>query len=127
MSTQGRMVAVVPTSLHSPLLWKTYLLKPLSTDTLKHCSYSHSAKIDNIVTSSPWNDDDPKMCLYVCVCVLKDQKLREVLGFGKGDNVEGKLVTIVYGNDLVNISFLNFQAMQEDTAKVTVETATSTP
>lgn len=67
------------------------------------------------------------MCVYVCVCVLKDQKLREVLGFGKGDNVEGKLVTIVYGNDLVNISFLNFQAMQEDTAKVTVETATSTP
>lgn len=48
----------------------------------------------------------------------KDQKLREVLGFGKGDNMEGKLVTIVHGNDLVNISFLNFQAMQEDTAKI---------
>ncbi|GLD53640.1 1-phosphatidylinositol 4,5-bisphosphate phosphodiesterase beta-3-like isoform X1, partial [Lates japonicus] len=48
----------------------------------------------------------------------KEPKLREVLGFGKGDNVEGKLVTVVYGNDLVNISFLNFQAMQEDTAKI---------
>ncbi|XP_071333869.1 1-phosphatidylinositol 4,5-bisphosphate phosphodiesterase beta-3 [Trachinotus anak] len=48
----------------------------------------------------------------------KDPKLREVLGFGKGDNVEGKLVTVVHGNDLVNISFLNFQAMQEDTAKI---------
>lgn len=44
--------------------------------------------------------------------------MRDVLGFGKGNNVEGKLVTIVHGNDLVNISFLNFQAMQEDTAKV---------
>lgn len=44
--------------------------------------------------------------------------MQEVLGFGKGNNVEGKLVTIVHGNDLVNISFLNFQAMQEDTAKV---------
>lgn len=32
------------------------------------------------------------------------------------------MVTIVYGNDLVNISFLNFQAMQEDVAKVTIET-----
>uniref|UniRef100_A0A672YL10 1-phosphatidylinositol 4,5-bisphosphate phosphodiesterase n=1 Tax=Sphaeramia orbicularis TaxID=375764 RepID=A0A672YL10_9TELE len=52
------------------------------------------------------------------VCVHQDPKLREVLGFGKGDNVEGKLVTVVYGNDLVNISFLNFQAMQEDTAKI---------
>ncbi|KAM8748212.1 1-phosphatidylinositol 4,5-bisphosphate phosphodiesterase beta-3 [Acanthopagrus schlegelii] len=48
----------------------------------------------------------------------KDPKLREVLGFGKGDNVEGKLVTVVHGNDLVNTSFLNFQAMQEDTAKI---------
>ncbi|XP_057711044.1 1-phosphatidylinositol 4,5-bisphosphate phosphodiesterase beta-3 [Corythoichthys intestinalis] len=48
----------------------------------------------------------------------KDPKLRDLLGFGKGENVEGKLVTVVHGNDLVNISFLNFQAMQEDTAKV---------
>lgn len=48
--------------------------------------------------------------------------MREVLGFVKGANVEGKLVTVVHGNDLVNISFVNFQAMQEDTAKVTTET-----
>uniref|UniRef100_A0A4W5PGI9 Phosphoinositide phospholipase C n=1 Tax=Hucho hucho TaxID=62062 RepID=A0A4W5PGI9_9TELE len=38
-----------------------------------------------------------------------------------GVAVEGKLVTVVHGNDLVNVSFLNFQAMQEDTAKVTME------
>uniref|UniRef100_A0A8D3E1L7 Phosphoinositide phospholipase C n=1 Tax=Scophthalmus maximus TaxID=52904 RepID=A0A8D3E1L7_SCOMX len=44
--------------------------------------------------------------------------MREVLGFVKGANVEGKLVTVVHGNDLVNISFVNFQAMQEDTAKI---------
>uniref|UniRef100_A0AAQ6AFZ7 1-phosphatidylinositol 4,5-bisphosphate phosphodiesterase n=1 Tax=Amphiprion ocellaris TaxID=80972 RepID=A0AAQ6AFZ7_AMPOC len=47
----------------------------------------------------------------------KEPKVREVLGFGK-ENVEGKLVTVVHGNDLANISFLNFQAMQEDTAKI---------
>ncbi|KAK5876008.1 hypothetical protein CesoFtcFv8_027023 [Champsocephalus esox] len=50
--------------------------------------------------------------------VPKDAKLRDVLGFGKGGSVERKLVTVVYGNDLVNISYLNFQAMQEDTAKI---------
>uniref|UniRef100_A0A3Q3KDS8 1-phosphatidylinositol 4,5-bisphosphate phosphodiesterase n=1 Tax=Monopterus albus TaxID=43700 RepID=A0A3Q3KDS8_MONAL len=48
----------------------------------------------------------------------KDPKVREVLGFGKADNAERKLVSVVYGNDLVNISYLNFQAMQEDTAKI---------
>uniref|UniRef100_A0A3B4ALA8 Phosphoinositide phospholipase C n=1 Tax=Periophthalmus magnuspinnatus TaxID=409849 RepID=A0A3B4ALA8_9GOBI len=52
------------------------------------------------------------------VFVWQDPKVREVLGFGKGENVEGKLVTIVCGTDLVSISFLNFQAVQEDTAKV---------
>uniref|UniRef100_A0A665TU39 Phosphoinositide phospholipase C n=1 Tax=Echeneis naucrates TaxID=173247 RepID=A0A665TU39_ECHNA len=41
----------------------------------------------------------------------KDPKLREVLGIGLTDNVEKKLLTVVYGNDLVNISFLNFQAL----------------
>uniref|UniRef100_A0A665TPB1 Phosphoinositide phospholipase C n=1 Tax=Echeneis naucrates TaxID=173247 RepID=A0A665TPB1_ECHNA len=55
------------------------------------------------------------MCIYVC---FQDPKLREVLGIGLTDNVEKKLLTVVYGNDLVNISFLNFQALQEDTAKV---------
>nr|XP_046184345.1 1-phosphatidylinositol 4,5-bisphosphate phosphodiesterase beta-3-like isoform X1 [Oncorhynchus gorbuscha] len=55
----------------------------------------------------------------------KDPRVREVLGFGKpgegGVAMEGKLVTVVHGNDLVNVSFLNFQAMQEDTAKVWTE------
>uniref|UniRef100_A0A672JLA1 1-phosphatidylinositol 4,5-bisphosphate phosphodiesterase n=1 Tax=Salarias fasciatus TaxID=181472 RepID=A0A672JLA1_SALFA len=47
----------------------------------------------------------------------KEPKVRDVLGFGK-ENVEGKLVTVVHGSDLVNTSFLNFQAMQENTAKI---------
>ncbi|XP_058250290.1 1-phosphatidylinositol 4,5-bisphosphate phosphodiesterase beta-3 isoform X2 [Hemibagrus wyckioides] len=52
----------------------------------------------------------------------KDQRVRDWLGFGKGEsNVEAKLITVIYGNDLVNISFLNFQAMAEDTAKVWTE------
>ncbi|XP_053271951.1 1-phosphatidylinositol 4,5-bisphosphate phosphodiesterase beta-3 [Pleuronectes platessa] len=48
----------------------------------------------------------------------KDAKYREVLGFSRGPNVEGKMLTVVHSTDLVNISFLNFQAMQEDTAKI---------
>ncbi|XP_051511880.1 1-phosphatidylinositol 4,5-bisphosphate phosphodiesterase beta-3-like isoform X1 [Myxocyprinus asiaticus] len=49
----------------------------------------------------------------------KDQRMRELLGLGKGEgNVESKLLTVVYGNDLVNISFLNFQAVQDGYAKV---------
>ncbi|XP_066536592.1 1-phosphatidylinositol 4,5-bisphosphate phosphodiesterase beta-3 [Hoplias malabaricus] len=52
----------------------------------------------------------------------KEQRIRDWLGFGKGEgNVDGKMVTVVYGNDMVNISFLNFQAMHEDIAKVWTE------
>lgn len=69
-----------------------------------------------------------KVCVYKkCVFLFQDAKLRDVLGFGKGGSVERKLVTVVYGNDLVNISYLNFQAMQEDTAKVTMETTVQLP
>ncbi|KAI2662370.1 1-phosphatidylinositol 4,5-bisphosphate phosphodiesterase beta-3 [Labeo rohita] len=49
----------------------------------------------------------------------RDLRTRETLGLGKGDNnSELRLLTVVYGNDLVNISFLNFQAVQDGYCKV---------
>ncbi|XP_042616770.1 1-phosphatidylinositol 4,5-bisphosphate phosphodiesterase beta-3-like isoform X3 [Cyprinus carpio] len=48
----------------------------------------------------------------------KDPRLRETLGLNKGDSSPEMLLTIVYGNDLVNISFLNFQAVQDGYCKV---------
>ncbi|XP_041445109.1 phospholipase C beta 3 L homeolog isoform X1 [Xenopus laevis] len=54
--------------------------------------------------------------------IPKDTKMREILGFtGPEQRPEDKLVTVVYGNDIVNISFLNFMAVQEDTAKIWTE------
>ncbi|KAB0404135.1 hypothetical protein E2I00_008888, partial [Balaenoptera physalus] len=48
----------------------------------------------------------------------KDPKIREVLGFGGPDaRLEEKLITVVAGPDPVNTSFLNFMAVQDDTAK----------
>nr|XP_056708762.1 1-phosphatidylinositol 4,5-bisphosphate phosphodiesterase beta-3 [Euleptes europaea] len=53
----------------------------------------------------------------------KDPKIREILGFGGSEQrPEDKLVTVVYGPDLVNTSFLNFMAVvQDDTAKIWTE------
>ncbi|XP_060040741.1 1-phosphatidylinositol 4,5-bisphosphate phosphodiesterase beta-3 [Erinaceus europaeus] len=49
----------------------------------------------------------------------KDPKIREVLGFGGPDaRMEEKLMTVVAGPDPVNTTFLNFMAVQDDTAKV---------
>ncbi|XP_048456854.1 1-phosphatidylinositol 4,5-bisphosphate phosphodiesterase beta-1-like [Rhincodon typus] len=48
----------------------------------------------------------------------KDAKLRELLDVGnQGSRLESRMVTVVYGPDLVNISYLNFMAFQEDIAK----------
>jgi len=50
---------------------------------------------------------------------LQDPKLRELLDAGNvGSRLENRMITVVYGPDLVNISYLNLVAFQEDIAKV---------
>ncbi|XP_058015926.1 1-phosphatidylinositol 4,5-bisphosphate phosphodiesterase beta-3 [Ahaetulla prasina] len=53
----------------------------------------------------------------------KDPKIRETLGFGVPEQQpEDKLLTVVHGPDLVNVSFLNFMAVvQDNTAKIWAE------
>uniref|UniRef100_A0ABM5F413 1-phosphatidylinositol 4,5-bisphosphate phosphodiesterase n=1 Tax=Pogona vitticeps TaxID=103695 RepID=A0ABM5F413_9SAUR len=53
----------------------------------------------------------------------KDPKIREILGFGgQEQHPEEKLLTVVHGPDIVNVSFLNFMAVvQDDTAKLWAE------
>ncbi|XP_060711355.1 1-phosphatidylinositol 4,5-bisphosphate phosphodiesterase beta-3-like isoform X1 [Hemiscyllium ocellatum] len=54
--------------------------------------------------------------------VPKDGKLREALGFGNPDShPENNSVTVVSGADLVNVTFTNFMAVQQNTAKVWTE------
>ncbi|KAL4630531.1 1-phosphatidylinositol 4,5-bisphosphate phosphodiesterase beta-1-like [Arapaima gigas] len=48
----------------------------------------------------------------------KDAKLRELLDMGNMvGRVENKMLTVVSGPDMVNITYLNFMAFQEDVAK----------
>ncbi|XP_053305001.1 1-phosphatidylinositol 4,5-bisphosphate phosphodiesterase beta-3 [Spea bombifrons] len=54
--------------------------------------------------------------------IPKDTRMKETLGFtGNELRPEDKLVTVVYGSDIVNVNFLNFMAVQEDTAKIWTE------
>uniref|UniRef100_A0A8D1BIR2 1-phosphatidylinositol 4,5-bisphosphate phosphodiesterase n=1 Tax=Sus scrofa TaxID=9823 RepID=A0A8D1BIR2_PIG len=46
-----------------------------------------------------------------------DPKLRELLDVGNIGRLEHRMITVVYGPDLVNISHLNLVAFQEDVAK----------
>uniref|UniRef100_A0A452T5M0 Phosphoinositide phospholipase C n=1 Tax=Ursus maritimus TaxID=29073 RepID=A0A452T5M0_URSMA len=60
--------------------------------------------------------------LYPWLSSTQDPKIREVLGFGGPDaRLEEKLMTVVAGPDPVNTTFLNFMAVQDDTAKVWTE------
>ncbi|XP_005380919.1 PREDICTED: 1-phosphatidylinositol 4,5-bisphosphate phosphodiesterase beta-1 [Chinchilla lanigera] len=47
----------------------------------------------------------------------KDPKLRELLDVGNIGRLEHRMITVVYGLDLVNISHLNLVAFQEEVAK----------
>lgn len=47
----------------------------------------------------------------------KDPKLRELLDVGNIGRLEHRMITVVYGADLVNISYLNLVAFQEEVAK----------
>ena len=60
--------------------------------------------------------------LKVCVCVfslLKEAKLRELLDVSTlAGKMENRMLTVVSGPDMVNITYLNFMAFQEEIAKV---------
>uniref|UniRef100_A0AAY4D524 1-phosphatidylinositol 4,5-bisphosphate phosphodiesterase n=1 Tax=Denticeps clupeoides TaxID=299321 RepID=A0AAY4D524_9TELE len=78
-----------------------------------------------------WDDDstsvtpvtlrvDPQdaVCSERISCYFKDTKLRELLDVGAMvGKMENRVLTVVFGPDMVNISFLNFVAFQEDLAK----------
>uniref|UniRef100_A0A5G2QN04 1-phosphatidylinositol 4,5-bisphosphate phosphodiesterase n=2 Tax=Sus scrofa TaxID=9823 RepID=A0A5G2QN04_PIG len=49
--------------------------------------------------------------------ITRDPKLRELLDVGNIGRLEHRMITVVYGPDLVNISHLNLVAFQEDVAK----------
>ncbi|XP_033927743.1 LOW QUALITY PROTEIN: 1-phosphatidylinositol 4,5-bisphosphate phosphodiesterase beta-3 [Melopsittacus undulatus] len=54
--------------------------------------------------------------------VPKDPRTRELLGFGvAGGHPQERLLTVVHGPDMVNITFLNFLAVQDHVAKVWTE------
>lgn len=50
--------------------------------------------------------------------IIQDHKLRELLDVGNIGRLEHRMITVVYGPDLVNISHLNLVAFQEEVAKV---------
>lgn len=54
-----------------------------------------------------------------CVFYFQEAKLRELLDVGTlAGKMENRMLTVVTGPDMVNITYLNFMAFQEETAKV---------
>lgn len=58
--------------------------------------------------------------LFVCFCfIVKEAKLRELLDNSTlSGKLESRMLTVVSGTDMVNITYLNFMAFQEEIAKV---------
>lgn len=60
------------------------------------------------------------MFFYLCFCfIVKEAKLRELLDNSTlSGKLESRMLTVVSGTDMVNITYLNFMAFQEEIAKV---------
>lgn len=55
------------------------------------------------------------------VCDVQEAKLRELLDVSTlAGKMENRMLTVVTGPDMVNITYLNFMAFQEETAKVSI-------
>lgn len=50
--------------------------------------------------------------------ILQDSKLRQIVTLGSQDTLEEKTVTVCFGSDFVNVSFINFCATRKDIAQV---------
>lgn len=54
-----------------------------------------------------------------CSVIVQEAKLRELLDVSTlVGKMENRMLTVVSGTDMVNITYLNFMAFQEETAKV---------
>ncbi len=63
----------------------------------------------------------PFFCLFVCFFIVQEAKLRELLDVSTlAGKMENRMLTVVSGPDMVNITYLNFMAFQEETAKVNI-------
>uniref|UniRef100_A0A8C9TR82 Phosphoinositide phospholipase C n=1 Tax=Scleropages formosus TaxID=113540 RepID=A0A8C9TR82_SCLFO len=68
-----------------------------------------------------WTDQSKVSAVVFIECsvTLQEAKLRELLDVGNlVGRIENKMLTVVTGPDMVNISYLNFMAFQEEVAKV---------
>ncbi len=53
--------------------------------------------------------------------IVQEAKLRELLDVSTlAGKMENRMLTVVSGPDMVNITYLNFMAFQEETAKVDI-------
>ena len=55
--------------------------------------------------------------LIICYLFLQDSKIKGFVSMGSQELLEDKTVTICYGSDFVNLTFLNFCATRADIAR----------
>ncbi|XP_035302797.1 1-phosphatidylinositol 4,5-bisphosphate phosphodiesterase beta-1 isoform X4 [Cricetulus griseus] len=93
-------------------------LKPVCvSDSLKKGTKFVKWDDDSTIVSPIILRTDPQGFFFYWTDQNKDPKLRELLDVGNIGHLEQRMITVVYGPDLVNISHLNLVAFQEEVAK----------
>lgn len=64
------------------------------------------------------NPTGSKLCVFRPSLIPQDMKLRQIVTMGSVDTLEQKTVTVCYGTDFVNVTFVNFCCTRKDIAQV---------
>lgn len=54
----------------------------------------------------------------ICIFVLQDSKLKQIVTMGSQDTLEEKTVTVCCASDFVNITFINFCCTRKEIARL---------
>lgn len=56
--------------------------------------------------------------LFLVRVLLQDSKIRNIVMIGSQGSLEDKTVTVCYGTDFVNVTFINFCCAKKEIAQV---------
>lgn len=116
-------------------IWTTTLWTIMHLQALRHFTISSSYERDFLINQCRhgkcmrelifWLDDFDCLVMrffFSLSLSLQEAKLRELLDVSTlAGKMENRMLTVVSGPDMVNITYLNFMAFQEETAKVSID------
>lgn len=102
---------------HTPGKWYGGEEEELLIESITILSTFLSCRLCSIIYTCPAFVNASQL-LLCALSAPQDMKLRQIVTMGSLDTLEQKTVTVCYGTDFVNVTFVNFCCTRKDIAQV---------